>query len=147
MGLLDSLLNQGGGGQGLAALAKLAAQNPQLIQAALSLLSHNQGTVGGPGGLGSLIGAFEKGGLGSVMSSWVGGGPNLPVDPGQLASALGPDILGQVAQHAGVSPTDAAGGLATILPELINHLTPNGQVPAAPSLESTLGSLLGALGK
>jgi uncharacterized protein YidB (DUF937 family) len=146
MGLLDELLSQGGG-QGLGALAKIAAQNPQLIQAAISLLSHNQGTIGGPGGLGSLIGAFEKGGLGNVVSSWVGGGPNLPVDPGQLASALGPDVLGQVAQHAGVSPTDAAGGLASILPELVNHLTPNGQVPAAASLESTLGSLLGALGR
>jgi uncharacterized protein YidB (DUF937 family) len=146
MGLLDELLSQGGG-QGLGALAKIAAQNPQLVQAALSLLSHNQGTIGGPGGLGSLISAFEKGGLGSVVSSWVGGGPNLPVDPGQLASALGPDVLGQVAKHAGVSPTDAAGGLASILPEIVNHLTPNGQVPAATSLESTLGSLLGALGR
>jgi uncharacterized protein YidB (DUF937 family) len=146
MGLLDDLLGQSGG-QGLGAIAKIAAQNPQLVQAALSLLSHNQGSIGGPGGLGGLIGAFEKGGLGNVMSSWVGGGPNLPVDAGQLASALGPDVLGQVAQHAGVSPTDAAGGLASILPELINHLTPSGQVPAATSLESTLGSLLGALGK
>jgi uncharacterized protein YidB (DUF937 family) len=146
MGLLDDLLGQSGG-QGLGSLAKIAAQNPQLVQAALSLLSHNQGSIGGPGGLGGLISAFEKGGLGNVMSSWVGGGPNLPVDAGRLASALGPDVLGQVAQHAGVSPTDAAGGLASILPELINHLTPSGQVPAATSLESTLGSLLGALGK
>ena len=146
MGLLDQLLGQAGG-QGLGALAKLAAQNPQLVQAALSLLSPKQGTIGGPGGLGSLVSALEKGGLGNVMSSWVGGGPNLPIDPGQLASALGPDILGQVAQHAGVSPTDAAGGLASLLPELVNHLTPNGKAPAAASLESTLGSLLGSLGK
>jgi uncharacterized protein YidB (DUF937 family) len=146
MGLLDDLLGQAGG-QGLGAIAKIAAQNPQLVAAALSMLSHQQGTIGGPGGLGSVISAFQKGGLGDVMSSWVGGGPNLPVDPGKLASALGPDILGQVAQQAGLSHQDAAGSLASLLPELVNHLTPNGQVPEAGSLNGTIGALLGALGK
>jgi uncharacterized protein YidB (DUF937 family) len=146
MGLLDAILGQAGG-QGLGALAKIAAQNPQLVAAALSMLSTKDPSVGGTGGLGSLISAFEKGGLGKVMSSWVGGGPNLPIDPGQLASLLGNDTLGQFAQKAGIGQGDAASSLASILPELVNHLTPQGQVPEATSLESTLGSLLGALGK
>jgi len=45
MGLLDSILGQGGGG-GLAGLAKIAAQNPQLIQAAIALLSSKDPPAG-----------------------------------------------------------------------------------------------------
>jgi len=146
MGLLDDLLGQAGG-QGLGAIAKIAAQNPQLVAAALSMLSTKDPSVGGTGGLGDLIGSLQKGGLGHVVSSWVGGGPNLPVDPGALANILGNDTLGQFAQKAGIGHADAASSLASILPELVNHLTPNGQVPEAASLEGTLGSLLGALGR
>jgi uncharacterized protein YidB (DUF937 family) len=32
-----------------------------------------------------------------------------------------------------------------VLPELVNHLTPQGQVPQANALEGALGSLLGQL--
>jgi uncharacterized protein YidB (DUF937 family) len=146
MAFLDQVLAQMGG-PAAGALAKAAMSNPKLLQAGLSMLSNPQGSIGGPGGLASVIGALTQGGLGNAVNSWVGGGPNLPVDAGSLASALGPDILGQVAQQAGLSSQDAAGGLASLLPELVNHLTPNGQVPDAGSLQGTIGSLLGALGK
>jgi uncharacterized protein YidB (DUF937 family) len=146
MGLLDSLL-AGGGGQGLGALAKVAAQNPQLVAAAVSMLSSKPGSVGGTGGLGSLIGSLQQGGLGDVVNSWVGTGANLPVDAGKLASALGPDLLSQFAKSAGVDHGQAAGSLASILPDLVNQLTPTGQMPDAASLEGMLGGLLGGLGK
>ena len=74
-------------------------KNPQIIAAALSMLNPKDPSVGGGGGLADIIGAFNKGGLGDIMSSWVGGGPNKPVDPGALASVLGPDILGQFARR------------------------------------------------
>jgi uncharacterized protein YidB (DUF937 family) len=38
------------------------------------------------------------------------------------------------------------GGLASVLPELVNQMTPQGQVPQGDDLESTIGSLLGQLG-
>jgi uncharacterized protein YidB (DUF937 family) len=145
MGLLDSILGQGGGG-GLAGLAKIAAQNPQLIQAAIALLSTKDPSVGGTGGLGGLIGAFQKGGLGDMVSQWVATGPNPPVSPAQVTSVLGGDVLSQFAQKAGIGQGDAAGALASMLPQLVDHLTPNGQVPDAASLEGTLGSLLSKLG-
>ena len=91
--------------------------------------------------------AFQKGGLGDAMSSWVGGGPNKPVDPSALAGVLGNDTLSQFARHAGIDAGQTSSVLAGVLPGLINHLTPQGQVPEANSLEGTLGSLLGALGK
>jgi uncharacterized protein YidB (DUF937 family) len=110
------------------------------------MLNPKDPSVGGGGGLADVIGAFNKGGLGDVMSSWVGGGPNKPVDPGALASALGPDILGQFARKAGVGTGDAPSILASILPELVNQMTPQGPVPPGDALDGALGSLLGQLG-
>ena len=156
MGLLDEILKQAaGGGQanvggaqagGLGAIADLVMKNPQIISAALSMLNPKDTSVGGGGGLADVIGAFNKGGLGDIMSSWVGGGPNKPVDPGALGNILGPDVLGQFAQKAGIGHGDASSVLASVLPELINHMTPQGQVPQGNALDGMLGSLLGQLG-
>ena len=152
MGLLDAILKQtaaGGGGQaaGLGAIADLVMKNPQILSAALSMLNPKDTSVGGGGGLAEVIGAFNKGGLGDIMSSWVGGGPNKPVDPGALANVLGPDVLGQFARKAGIGHSDASSVLASVLPELINQMTPQGQVPQGNALDGILGSLLGQLGR
>jgi uncharacterized protein YidB (DUF937 family) len=157
MGLLDEILRQAGGGAGqaggsrgqaggLGAIADLIMKNPQIIAAAISMLNPKDPSVGGGGGLADVIGAFNKGGLGDIMSSWVGGGPNKPVDPGDLANALGPEILGQFAQKAGIGRGEAGSVLASILPELVNQMTPQGQVPQGNALDGVLGSLLGQLG-
>jgi uncharacterized protein YidB (DUF937 family) len=140
MGLLDDLLKQGGGASGLAALA---AKNPQALAAAASLLSSKSGSVGGTGGLGSLIGSFQSGGLGDVMSSWISTGENKPVGHEQIASVVGKDVLSQFASKAGVDVSQAAPLLASILPMLINHMTPEGKVPPAQGLEDLIGSFLG----
>jgi len=150
MGLLDAILKQaagGGGGQaaGLGAIADLVMKNPQILSAALSMLNPKDASVGGGGGLTDVIGAFSKGGLGDVMSSWVGGGPNKPVDPGALANVLGPDVLGQFARKAGIGHGDASSVPASVLPELINQMTPQGQVPQGNALDGVLGSLLGQI--
>jgi uncharacterized protein YidB (DUF937 family) len=157
MGILDEILKQAGGasaaqagagsGGGVGTIVDLVMKNPQIVSAALSMLNPKDPSVGGGGGLADVIGAFNKGGLGDVMSSWVGGGPNKPVDPGSLANALGPDVLGQFARKAGVGSGEAPSVLASILPELVNQLTPQGQVPQGNALDGALGSLLGQLAK
>jgi uncharacterized protein YidB (DUF937 family) len=150
MGLLDDILKQAGGaggGQasGLGAIADLVMKNPQIISAAIAMLNPKDHSVGGGGGLADVVSAFNKAGLGDVMASWVGGGPNKPVDPGALANVLGPDVLGQFAQKAGIGSHQAGSVLAHILPELVNQMTPQGQVPQGNALDSVLGSLLGQL--
>jgi len=154
MGLLDEILKQAGGaggagvpqGSGLGAIADLVMKNPQILQAAIAMLNPKDTSVGGGGGLADVVASFNKGGLGDVMASWVGGGPNKPVDPGALAGALGPDILGQFAKQAGIGSHQAGSVLASILPELVNQMTPKGQVPQGNALDGVLGSLLGQLG-
>jgi len=154
MGLLDDILKHASGasgagvpqGSGLGAIADLVMKNPQIISAALAMLNPKDTSVGGGGGLADIVSSFNKGGLGDVMSSWVGGGPNKPVDPGALANVLGPDVLGQFARKAGIGSADAGSVLASILPELVNQMTPQGQVPQGNALDGLLGSLMGQLG-
>src|SRR5262245_5632064 len=63
----------------------------------------DDGAGGLLGGLGGLLDKLTKGGLGQAGNSWVGSGPNQPVSPGQLGSALGPDVIKTLAQRSGLS--------------------------------------------
>jgi len=81
------------------------------------------------GGLGGLINRFQQKGLGDVIDSWVGPGQNKPVAPGQLGSALGPDLLKSLAQKTGLSEEELKAQLSQILPGVVDKLTPNGRLP------------------
>jgi uncharacterized protein YidB (DUF937 family) len=82
-----------------------------------------------------------------MMSQWISNGPNPPISPDQLSKVLGSDVLGQFAQKAGVAQGDAASLLASVPPGLVDHLTPNGQLPAANDLQNSLGGLLASLSR
>ena len=142
MGLFDDLLKGGSGSSALGSMATLAAQNPQAVAAVISLLSRKDTSVGGSGGLAGVVAAFQKKGMGDMVASWISTGPNPPVSAHQVTEALGPEILAQFAAKAGVSQAEAGGLLASLLPAVIDHLTPEGQAPHAESLESSLGGLL-----
>ncbi len=151
MGLLDSVIGalgqtQGGSGAG-------GGGQAQLINLVLGMLANQgggqagAGPLGGLGGLGGLLEKFQQSGLGDVAASWVSTGQNQPISPEQMGNALGPDVLGGLAQQMGLSPGDTAGQLSQILPQLIDQLTPNGQVPQG-GLDIgglDLGGLLGGL--
>lgn len=81
------------------------------------------------GGLDGLIEGFRRGGLGEVVESWIGHGQNRPVQPTQLAEALGPDTLGTLERATGMNRDTLLTQLAQVLPEVINGLTPQGRVP------------------
>jgi uncharacterized protein YidB (DUF937 family) len=82
-------------------------------------------------GLGGLLDRFQQSGHGNVIGSWVGSGQNQPVQPGQLSTILGPDIIKKLAQTSGLSEDDLTRQLSQALPEVIDKLTPNGRVPTA----------------
>jgi uncharacterized protein YidB (DUF937 family) len=87
------------------------------------------------GGLGDLIGKLTAGGVAPQVNSWVGHGTNEPVQPGQLGSALGQDVLAQLSQRTGMSQQELLNQLSAALPQIINHLTPNGRMPTLAELE------------
>jgi uncharacterized protein YidB (DUF937 family) len=97
------------------------------------------------GGLGGLLESFTRAGAGDAAQSWVGAGSNQPVSPSTVTQALGPDVISDIAAKLGVGHSEAAGGIAQVLPELIDKLTPQGQAP-----QGGLGSqsdIVGALGR
>ena len=81
------------------------------------------------GGLGDLLKQLQQGGHGDTANSWVGKGENKAIAPGDLASALGADQINSLASQSGMSPDDLLKGLSQYLPQVIDHLTPDGRLP------------------
>jgi uncharacterized protein YidB (DUF937 family) len=131
MGLMDMV---GGllGGQSGQADPKAA-----LMQAAIGMIQNH------PGGLQGVLGQFQQAGLAEHVESWVGGSENQPITGDHVQQALGADQVQALAQQAGMDPAQASQSLASMLPEIVNHLTPNGGMPDASALQQGLGGLLG----
>jgi uncharacterized protein YidB (DUF937 family) len=87
------------------------------------------------GGLSDLIGKLTAGGAAPQVNSWIGPGQNQPIPPGQLGGALGSNVLNELSQRTGMSQQELLNQLAATLPQLINHLTPNGRMPTLADLE------------
>ena len=87
------------------------------------------------GGLSDLIGKLTAGGAAPQVNSWIGPGQNQPIQPGQLGGALGQNVLNELSQRTGMSQQELLSQLATVLPQIINHLTPNGRMPTLADLE------------
>src|ERR1700722_1009562 len=99
-----------------------------------------------PGGLSGLVQQFHDKGLGSLVTSWVGTGQNLPISADQIQHVLGSEQVKELAAKAGISPDAASSHLAQLLPMLIDKLTPNGQLPQAAGSTSTSSMLEAGLG-
>ena len=120
MGLLDGLLDRVLQGSGTGSTPQ--GGNP-LVHLALLVLQQN-------GGIQGVLAKLQQAGLGATGQSWIGTGPNRPIDADALTQALGHGQLGALAQALGLQPQDAAGGLAQVLPQVVDHMTPQGEVPA-----------------
>jgi uncharacterized protein YidB (DUF937 family) len=154
MGLLDSVLGQVLGGTqaqpqagevgSLGALAGMG--NLGGVAGALGGLLANNGELGG---LGGLVSKFDQAGMGDVIGSWIGKGENAPISGGQLQQVLGSDAISGIAQKLGLNTATLLPLLATMLPALIDQLTPKGQVPAEGlgTQDDLLSSLSGLLQK
>lgn len=129
----------------------------KLITGALQGMGQQQGGVdmmqivagllsggGGAGGLAGLVQQFQQAGLGEQMSSWISTGQNLPIDVDQLMQVFGQSNMQQMAAGAGVNVQDFGQQLSQLLPQAVDQLTPNGQLPGlgqGGGLEDALASL------
>jgi uncharacterized protein YidB (DUF937 family) len=132
MGLFDQIagaLGQQLGGSG---------QSNELMQVALNLINNH------PDGLQGLLQQFSQSGLTEHVQSWVGGGSNLPLSAEQITQALGSGKIQDIAQQLGIGHADAAAGLASLLPQVVDHLTPGGAVQDE-LVQQGLGLLKGKL--
>jgi uncharacterized protein YidB (DUF937 family) len=126
LGQLAGGLLGGGGGGGMA-------------QILLGLLQSQ------PGGLAGLVQGFQSKGMGDIVNSWVGTGANMPVSPQQIEQGLGGDMLSKIAAQLGVSPQIASTGLSQLLPNMVDKLTPQGQVPQQQDVMASAMSVIQGL--
>jgi uncharacterized protein YidB (DUF937 family) len=134
-------------------LSKLSSSLGSDPAAALNGLT---GAVQDEGGLDAMVGKLNDAGMGDAVNTWVGGGPNQPVDPQALGAALGDEQVQRLSSKSGIDAAALLPLLAAFLPQIINMLTPKGQVPDGglnqaaqqqmPDLSGMLGGLLGAAG-
>lgn len=132
MGLFDSIAGQVTGalaGQG-------GAQGSGLLQALMGLINSPQ-----VGGIQGLVAAFQKNGLGNIVQSWIDTGQNLPISPEQLNAVFGSEQIGKVAQQLGLSSQETSSELSNLLPQVIDKLSPSGDVPQGDALQSAMGLL------
>lgn len=167
MGLFDQILGGlAGGALGRSGLGRMSGSGLSPVVAALlpvllRALSQRGASAGGSaagglggllgggllgGGLGALLSQLAQGGYGQQAQSWVSTGPNEPLPPQALDEVLGPEQLAQIAAEAGVSPHEARDGLAQLLPEVVNHLTPDGELPADQQLHNSVQDFASRLG-
>ena len=122
-------VNAGAGGGGLGDLLRGGLGGLLAGGAAGSVIS---------GGLGDLLRQFQQNGQGQVANSWVGKGPNQPISPDDLGRALGADQLNALAAQSGLSRDELLQGLSQQLPEVIDHLTPDGRLPTESELSARI---------
>ncbi len=127
MGLFDTIKKE--------ALGRLEGKNP-LLDIALGLIN-NPNT----GGLSGLVENFKSKGLGDAVSSWIGTGENQPVSGDQVEHAIGSERVEQIAQKLGMPKEKVSSGLASLLPQIIDRLTPHGQVPEGDSVEQGISGI------
>jgi uncharacterized protein YidB (DUF937 family) len=130
MGILDSII------KGLGGKFFGGASQGDLIEQVIGLINNPK-----TGGLSGLVEQFTGKGMGGLVSSWIGTGENQPVSGEQIEQAFGSEKIQEIAQKLGISGTKASGGLAALLPQVIDKLTPDGQVPDSGMLEQGLDFL------
>jgi len=134
MGLFDLIA-----GEAASVLSNTAASgHPGMMEEVTQLINGS-----GAGGLPELVNTFREKGLGEVIASWISTGHNLPISAEQLQSVLGNERMQAIAQKLGLPPEDVAQALSTLLPQVIDKLTPNGHLPEGGLLEQGLSLLKG----
>ena len=111
-GSMGGLAGSGGNAGLLAALLPMAFQ---LIQS--------------QGGLSGLAAKFQNAGMGDQLNSWVGTGANQAIHGEDVAQVMGSATIAQLAQQLGLPQEEVSSGLAEVLPEIVNQMTPQGNVP------------------
>ncbi len=106
MGILGSLLQQGGG----------AGQSSNIVGALLGAVGGGQGGAQG-GGLQGTLETLAANGLSEHVGSWLSNNPNLPVSADQIRDALGSEQVQSMASASGLPVGDFLQHLAQHLPQ------------------------------
>ena len=75
-----------------------------------------------------MVSKLSGGDLAGAARSWLGDGNNDSVSAEQITEGLGADKIAQFASQLGLSQQDAAGGIAQMLPKLVDQSSKGGSL-------------------
>jgi uncharacterized protein YidB (DUF937 family) len=87
--------------------------------------------------LGDILDRFRGAGAGSKVDSWVGTGPNEPIEPSDVEAAIDEDTLTSLSMQTGLSREELLSRITRDLPEAVNNMTPRGELPPPQGSEQT----------
>jgi uncharacterized protein YidB (DUF937 family) len=93
------------------------------------MISVVNGVIEKHGGLQGVVSQFQQQGMGNTIKSWIGTGANEPITADQIHQVLGSDTVTQLAAKFGMTPDELSAKLSTVLPQVIDKMTPAGVVP------------------
>lgn len=135
MALFDSIIS------GAAEKFGLGDKAGTLLSALLALMT-NQKT----GGFSGFLDLFKSNGLGDTATSWITGGDNADISGDQLQSALGAETISGIADQVGIPTEKANSALGFMIPQVVDKLTPDGEIPDDEGILSKIGDLLSGWG-
>ncbi|MCS6921750.1 MAG: YidB family protein [Elioraea sp.] len=96
--------------------------------------------------LAALLARFQQAGLGDVAQSWVGTDENASVEPEALEGVFGAETVSAWSQQTGLDQGSLLGGVAQLLPQVIDKMTPQGQIPEGDAMQQLLAGFFGREG-
>lgn len=127
------------GRMALVALGILAYKNRDKLADLASTVGRDPNDPNSRGGLAELLDRLRNAGQGDAVDSWVGTGPNQPIEKPQVEQAIDDETLESLIQQTGMPREEILERLARNLPDAVNDLTPDGRVPdIAATSEPTL---------
>lgn len=129
--VLMNQLNGGGGGKNTLMVA--------LLPLALNFIQQN-------GGLSGALGKIQNMGFGSQAQSWLSANQaNQPLNPSDISQLFGEQQIAQVASQTGCDANEVCQGMANLLPEVFDHLTPDGDTNTENQANDEIGQILSQL--
>ncbi|TPK10360.1 YidB family protein [Mesorhizobium sp. B2-5-7] len=80
--------------------------------------------------LGDILDRFRNAGAGSKVDSWVGIGPNQPIEAHEVETAIDAQTLEALSRQTGLSREELIARITRDLPDAVNQMTPDGTLPA-----------------
>jgi OOP family OmpA-OmpF porin len=122
--------------QEIGARYHLGSKGSSLVQDTLDLIARQ------PGGIGGFLDRFKAAGFAAEVATWVGGSDAVPLSGQEVEEALGSDVIGEIADEAGISQRFARTILGYAIPKIIGPLAQGGAIPSAiPAAASSFPAL------
>ena len=95
------------------------------------------------GGLSGALNKIQDMGFGNQAQSWMSTQQqNENLDPNQINKLFDQQEIDQVCQQTGADETEVRQGLAELLPEIVNQLTPSGDLAKEQEANSEIDEIL-----